>query len=148
MCKCRKRAPRNFLSCALDATQRTATNSASRYSIVGKGNHSANHIQKIKPRVEQVCRELGLQYTTEDNDGRIYVNLTGGEAVMPPSTGYQGGAGYPGQQQGHQQHQQQQHGQGHQQQQQQQQPDELEELAKKFVPRILRKLEKACCVVM
>ncbi|KAJ5789863.1 uncharacterized protein N7518_006874 [Penicillium psychrosexuale] len=116
--------------------------------IVGKGNHSANHIQKIKPRVEQVCRELGLQYTTEDNDGRIYVNLTGGEAVMPPSTGYQGGAGYPGQQQGHQQHQQQQHGQGHQQQQQQQQPDELEELAKKFVPRILRKLEKACCVVM
>lgn len=29
------------------------------YSIVGKGNHSANHIQKLKPRVEQVCRDLG-----------------------------------------------------------------------------------------
>lgn len=104
-------------------------------SIVGKGNHSANHIQKIKPRVEQVCRELGLQYTTEDNAGRIYVNLTGGEAVMPPSTGHQGSGGYPGQQQGHQQ-------------QQQQQPDELEELAKKLMPKVLRKLEKACCVVM
>merc|ERR1711964_290488 len=24
--------------------------------IVGKGNHSANHVQKIKPRVEQVCQ--------------------------------------------------------------------------------------------
>ncbi|KAJ6180995.1 hypothetical protein N7519_011456 [Penicillium mononematosum] len=104
--------------------------------IVGKGNHSANHVQKIKPRVEQVCRELGLQYATEDNAGRIYVNLTGGEAVMPPSTGHHGSSGYPGQQ-GHQQ--------GHQ---QQQQPDELEELAKKVLPKVLRKLEKACCVVM
>ena len=125
------------------------TNTASLSSIVGKGNHSANHIQKIKPRVEQVCRELGLQYATEENAGRIYVNLTGGEAVMPPSTGHQGGSsGYPGHQQGyqgHQQgHQQQQHGQG----QGQQQPDELEEFAKKMLPKVLRKLEKACCVVM
>ncbi|KAJ5561669.1 hypothetical protein N7535_003869 [Penicillium sp. DV-2018c] len=108
--------------------------------IVGKGNHSANHIQKLKPRVEQVCRELGLQYATEDNAGRIYVNLTGGEAVMPPSTGHQGYGGYPGQHQGHHQGQGQHQG--------QQQPDELEELAKKLLPRVLRKLEKACCVVM
>lgn len=105
--------------------------------IVGKGNHSANHVQKIKPRVEQVCRELGLQYTTEENAGRIYVNLTGGEAVMPPSSGHYGsGGGYPGQQQGYQGHQQ------------QQEPDELEEFAKKMLPKVLRKLEKACCVVM
>ncbi|EKV06241.1 Smr protein/MutS2 C-terminal [Penicillium digitatum] len=126
--------------------------------IVGKGNHSANHVQKIKPRVEQVCRELGLQYTTEENAGRIYVNLTGGEAVMPP-LGHQGGSsGYPGHQQGYQGHQgqqqeqhqgQQQNGQGQQQHGQgQQQPDELEELAKEILPKILRKLEKACCVVM
>ncbi|CAG8908113.1 unnamed protein product [Penicillium egyptiacum] len=108
--------------------------------IVGKGNHSANHIQKIKPRVEQVCRELGLQYATEDNAGRIYVNLTGGDAVMPPSAGQQGSSGYPGHQQGHPQGHQQQHG--------QQQPDEIEELAKKVLPKVLRKLEKACCVVM
>ncbi|KAJ5493848.1 hypothetical protein N7463_009935 [Penicillium fimorum] len=115
--------------------------------IVGKGNHSANHVQKIKPRVEQVCRELGLQYATEDNAGRIYVNLTGGEAVMPPYNGHQGGSsGYSGHQQGYQGHQQGQQ-QGHQQQ-GQQQPDELEEFAKKMLPKVLRKLEKACCVVM
>lgn len=124
-------------------------------SIVGKGNHSANHIQKIKPRVEQVCQELGLQYATEDNAGRIYVNLTGGEAVMPPSTGHhapqQSHGGYPGQQQGYQGHQGQYQGQHqgqHQGQQQQQQPDEIEEFAKKMLPKVLRKLEKACCVVM
>ncbi|CAG7916650.1 unnamed protein product [Penicillium olsonii] len=115
--------------------------------IVGKGNHSANHIQKIKPRVEQVCQELGLQYATEDNAGRIYVNLTGGEAVMPPYGGHhapqQGHGGYPGQQQGYQGHQGQ-----HQGGQQQQQPDEIEEFAKKMLPKVLRKLEKACCVVM
>ncbi|KAF2197223.1 DUF1771-domain-containing protein, partial [Delitschia confertaspora ATCC 74209] len=52
--------------------------------IVGRGNHSRNHVQKIKPRVEQVCQELGLQYTTEENEGRIYVNLQGGSAQNPP----------------------------------------------------------------
>lgn len=123
---------------------RAYTNSSR--SIVGKGNHSANHIQKIKPRVEQVCQELGLQYATEDNAGRIYVNLTGGEAVMPPSSGHhapqQGHGGYPGQQQGYQGHQGQHQGQQH------QQPDEIEEFAKKMLPKVLRKLEKACCVVM
>ncbi|KAK7520549.1 smr domain-containing protein [Phyllosticta citriasiana] len=51
--------------------------------IVGKGNHSTGHVQKIKPRVEKVCRELGLQYRTEENAGRIYVDLTGGEAHLP-----------------------------------------------------------------
>jgi hypothetical protein len=46
--------------------------------IVGKGNHSAGHIAKIKPRVEQICDNLGLQHHTEQNEGRIYINLTGG----------------------------------------------------------------------
>ena len=54
------------------------------HSIVGKGNHSANHVQKLKPRVEQVCRELGVRYETEENAGRIYVDLQGGEAAPPP----------------------------------------------------------------
>lgn len=54
------------------------------YRIVGKGNHSVNHIQKIKPRVEQICQELNLQYVTEQNEGRMYINLQGGPAVMPP----------------------------------------------------------------
>ncbi|KAF7712123.1 Uncharacterized protein PECH_000501 [Penicillium ucsense] len=108
--------------------------------IVGKGNHSAGHVQKIKPHVEQICRELGLQYSTEENAGRIYVNLTGGEAVMPPYPGHQaphhgGGQSYPGQH--HQQQQQPYHPQP-------QQQDEMEQL----VTKIVRKLEKACCVVM
>lgn len=55
--------------------------------IVGKGNHSPDHIQKIKPRVEQICREQGLQYNTEENEGRIYVNLQG-HKVEPPAFDY------------------------------------------------------------
>ncbi|KAI1769192.1 Smr domain protein [Hypoxylon sp. FL1150] len=121
--------------------------------IVGKGNHSTAHVQKIKPRVEQVCRELGLQYATEENAGRIYVNLQGGEAVMPPlpaqPAAQHGGYGYSGGSRPHGQQQQQQHHGGQsqqhyqQQQQQQEQPDEIE----KFVSKLVRKLGD-CCVVM
>jgi hypothetical protein len=46
--------------------------------IVGKGNHSPDHVQKIKPRVEQICRELNLQFHTEPNAGRIYIELKPG----------------------------------------------------------------------
>ncbi|PGH01158.1 hypothetical protein AJ80_09053 [Polytolypa hystricis UAMH7299] len=106
--------------------------------IVGKGNHSTNHVQKLKPRVEQVCRELGLQYQTEDNAGRIYVNLTGGPVQMPPHQPQHGG--YAGHQQPHGAH----HG-GQQQQQQQQQPQNLVEA---ILPSLMRRLEKACCIVM
>lgn len=138
--------------------------------IVGKGNHSKNHVQKIKPRVEQVCRELGLQYQTEENEGRLYVNLQGGAVhSMPPPPQhpqygggqYNGGGGYPGQQHsgqqhgqqqawgGQQQHGGQQHG-GHQQQQhhqnQNQQNDEIEQMVKKGLPKLLKKL--GCCNVM
>ena len=63
------------------------------FRIVGKGNHSVNHVQKIKPRVEQVCQELHLNYATEDNAGKIYVNLTGGPAQMPQQN-LQHGGGY------------------------------------------------------
>ncbi|KAI9868050.1 MAG: hypothetical protein M1813_006795 [Trichoglossum hirsutum] len=98
--------------------------------IVGKGNHSANHIQKIKPRVERVCLELGLQYKTEPNAGRVYINLQGGPADIPQQhhTGgtYHGGDG----------------------QQQQAQNDEIEQfVAKKVLPSIFREL-KACCIMM
>ncbi|KAL3479742.1 hypothetical protein BJX99DRAFT_60695 [Aspergillus californicus] len=107
--------------------------------IVGKGNHSANHVQKIKPRVEQVCRELGLQYATEENEGRMYVNLTGGAAQMPskPSHGQGQGQGHGGSHQ-QQNHQQQQGG----------NQDQVEQVVNAILPRVLRKLEKACCVVM
>jgi DNA-nicking Smr family endonuclease len=123
--------------------------------IVGKGNHSTNHVQKIKPRVEQVCRELGLQYRTEANEGRMYVDLTGGNVdhMPPPPSGY---AGYPGgQQHGGQQHGGQQHGgqqhHGGQQQhggqhQQQNQDDDIEQMVKKGLPKFLKKL--GCCTVM
>jgi hypothetical protein len=112
------------------------------FSIVGKGNHSANHLQKIKPRVEQVCRELGLQYTTEENAGRIYVNLTGGPADMPTLPAHSGYGPSPSQYPG------QQHNQQQQQQQQQDNRDPVAEAVNAVLPRVLRKLEKACCVVM
>ncbi|EED21543.1 Smr domain protein [Talaromyces stipitatus ATCC 10500] len=113
--------------------------------IVGRGNHSTNHVQKIKPRVEQVCRELGLQYATEENAGRIYINLAGGPAEMPLSQPHQpyqqqphygGGGGYPGQQQPH-----------HQGQPQQGKQDDIEAIVEKVLPRVLRKLGD-CCIVM
>lgn len=127
--------------------------------IVGKGNHSPGHVQKIKPRVEQVCRELGLQYHTEENEGRIYVNLSGGNVNMQDVNswnGYQqgyggqhqqqqqgsGGYGQP-QQQHYQQHGQQQYHQGGQD--QGGQNDEVEKIVKKFLPRILKKLFGMFC---
>lgn len=122
--------------------------------IVGKGSHSPGHVQKIKPRVEQVCRELGLQYQTEPNEGKIYVNLQGGPVEQQhvnnwqgynQQPGYQQG-GYPGQhQQPQQHHQQQQHHGGQGQHGQQNQNAQLEKMAKKFLPRILRKLKKLLC---
>lgn len=116
--------------------------------IVGKGNHSANHVQKIKPRVEQVCQELGLQYATEANEGRMYINLAGGDVSgvppLPSGGGYGGGQGG-----GHGET----HGQAHprpsnpNQKQQQPQSDETEDLEKKIVSKIVSKLG-SCCVVM
>ncbi|KAF2822205.1 DUF1771-domain-containing protein [Ophiobolus disseminans] len=119
--------------------------------IVGKGNHSKNHVQKIKPRVEQVCRELGLQYRTEENEGRMFVNLQGGGVDhMPPPPQAPSYGGYPGQHGGGQQHGGQ-HGGGHGQQhggqhQQQGQNDEIEQMVKKGLPKLLKKL--GCCTVM
>jgi hypothetical protein len=116
--------------------------------IVGKGNHSYNHIQKIKPHVEQVCQEMGLQYQTEANAGRMSINLTGGPAQMPAHLqdgGYT--PGYGGHQQqhgGHPGQQQQHHGGG----QQHGQQDEVGQIVNKLLPRLIRKLERACCVVM
>lgn len=119
------------------------------HAIVGKGNHSTGHVQKIKPKVEELCRELGLKYRTEENAGRIIINLQGGEPLAPGSVPHGYGGGYrPNQQQ--QQHggynnqhggQQQPHY-GNQQQQGQQNDDE------DSLPNILLKLQKMCCTVM
>ncbi|KAK8066064.1 Smr domain protein [Apiospora hydei] len=123
--------------------------------IVGQGHHSAGHVQKIKPRVEQVCRELGLHYATEDNAGRIYVDLQGGEK---PSGGYaDGGGGGRGSGGKHQQQQPPQHG-GQQQEQQrpqhgsgrqdrpEQRPDE--DAMDKLFGNVCKNLNKFCCAVM
>ncbi|KAL9126511.1 MAG: hypothetical protein Q9217_004457 [Psora testacea] len=93
--------------------------------IVGKGNHSPGHIQKIKPRVEQICRAEGLQFATEDNAGRIYINLHGGQAIIPEHLRAHNGGGYH---QGYGGHQGQQYhgGQGQYHQQQQHHPHQQE----------------------
>lgn len=125
--------------------------------IVGKGNHSPGHIQKIKPRVEQVCSQLGLQYHTEPNEGRIYVNLTGGQVDMHQvnkwqgyqsgySNGGYGGGGYPAQGQQHgggyqQQNQPAYQQQPHHQQQQQQQQGGNDDI----ISTIFRALAKCLC---
>ncbi|KAL6157622.1 hypothetical protein ACJQWK_07432 [Exserohilum turcicum] len=120
--------------------------------IVGKGNHSKNHVQKIKPRVEQVCQDLGLQYRTEENEGRIFVNLQGGNVdEMPPPPQAPSYGGYPGQHHGGQQEYhggqpQQHHQQPQQQQQQQDQNDDIEQMVKKGLPKLLKALK--CCTVM
>ena len=127
--------------------------------IVGKGNHSTGHVQKLKPRIEQLCREQGLDYATEENEGRIYVNLKGDRVDTAPPLpqqphGYQGGyggavgGGYqsPPPQQHHQQphSQQQQH---HQQQQQQQYQPPQQQPQKQQEDDIFGCL-KGCCLVM
>lgn len=118
--------------------------------IVGKGNHSTGHVQKIKPKVEELCQELGLKYRTEENAGRMYINLQGGEPLGPGQGGHGGGhgSGYPANQ-GHQQGQH--HGgqqQQHHQQQQNNQNDDVAQFVEKQLPWLLRKLEKHCCTVM
>ncbi|KAI1504192.1 Smr domain protein [Biscogniauxia marginata] len=118
--------------------------------IVGKGNHSADHVQRLKPRVEQVCRELGLRYETEENAGRIYVDLTDGRGAGEDA--HEGGAPGAGKhkkpRREHGGQGGQQHGGGagrphHQRPPQQQEPDEPETI----VGRVVRKLAD-CCVIM
>lgn len=163
---------RRICTCAYSKYEsRAALTQSSPLSIVGKGNHSPNHIQKIKPKVEQICQELGLQYSTEPNAGRMYINLQGGAANMPEQFMAHNGGGYhqsygggkPYQQ--HQQHGQQemayqqgggggyQGGQGQGQYQggggQQQDPNaELEAEVKKYLPKVLRVIKRQCCTVM
>lgn len=140
-----------------------ARNQTHLHVIVGKGNHSVGHVQKLKPRVENLCQELGLQYRTEENEGRIYVNLQGHDIphMPPPPSNYSGGGyggganhGYPGAQHGGQHHGQAQHGQQHprppaqsHQPQEQQQEDDTEKLKKKIISKLTKKLGD-CCVVM
>ncbi|KAL2171036.1 hypothetical protein VTG60DRAFT_3884 [Thermothelomyces hinnuleus] len=141
-----------------------ATGQSHLHVIVGKGNHSTNHVQKLKPRVEQVCREFGLDYATEENEGRIYVDLTGGKVSTPPPLpaqpgrgshheGYGGGVGHDRHHRQQNQQQQQQHygesaaGYHHHQrptQQQQQRPPQPEQEQDDLLTSCI----KGCCLVM
>ncbi|CAK7568084.1 MAG: hypothetical protein SEPTF4163_006065 [Sporothrix epigloea] len=138
--------------------------------IVGRGNHSVNHVQKIKPAVEKLCSEMGLQYATEENEGRIYVNLQGGPVTgMPPLPqqpsghlgGYHGGSGgYPahqqgsyagaahGQQQPYQQQYQPQYQQQYQGQNSYNDNAQLEQQVEQAVVKCLPRLLKNCCTIM
>ena len=132
-----------------------ATGQRHLHVIVGKGNHSPGHIQKIRPRVEQICREEGLQYATEENVGRIYINLQGGQAIMPEDLkahhgggyhqGYGGHGGEHFQQQQHHQHQQYHGGVHHQ---QEDHNADIEVQVKKYLPKVLRQIRTSCCTVM
>ena len=97
--------------------------------IVGKGNHSPGHIQKIKPAVEKLCQQEGLRFETEPNEGRMRIHLDGGGGGYQPQPHgqpqYGGGSGYPGKPQ------------------QQMQSDE-ERMEQDFI----RKCIKSCCSVM
>lgn len=97
------------------------------HAIVGQGHHSAGHVQKIKPKVEQLCRELGLQYNTEENAGRIYINLQGGE---PHGPGHGHKPSRPSKPH------------------RPSKPEEPEEPEQSLLGFLFRKLEKACCAVM
>lgn len=102
--------------------------------IVGKGIHSVNHIQKIKPAIEELCQRHGFQYSTEHNEGRILVTLpVDGQTgfLAPGSAGQYAGVQQP--QQAYHPQTQPSYGQGgqHQQQQhyQQQQPQGAQQAA-------------------
>lgn len=136
-----------------------ARNQTHLHVIVGKGNHSVGHVQKLKPRVEHLCQELGLQYRTEENEGRIYVNLQGHEIphMPPPPSNYHGGGYGGGAHHGGKQHHggQPVHSQQHprppantgQAQEQQQEEDGTEKLKRKVIDKLTKKLGD-CCVVM
>lgn len=110
-------------------------------------------MQKIKPKVEAICREKGLQFHTEHNEGRIYVDLTGGNAQPPAPGSFQykptdydsGSYGQPHYQTAYPMGQQPQYGNtgatdGF-------DFEEAAKQAKKYFP-MVRKIVRSCCVVM
>lgn len=101
---------------------------------------------------------LGLQYSTEHNAGRIFVNLQGGPAQMPGHLISDSGAyshhnpsqhqpQYPG---GYQQHHapHPQHGHQHQGNAGNADQEEIERVVKRYLPKVLRQLKRSCCTVM
>lgn len=53
-------------------------------AIVGKGIHSQNHVAKIKPAVEDLCRKHNFRYSTDPhNSGVLVIDLTSGGGEVP-----------------------------------------------------------------
>ncbi|CCG82989.1 Smr domain protein [Taphrina deformans PYCC 5710] len=66
--------------------------------IVGKGIHSVDHVQKLKPAIEDLCQKHNFKYTTEHNEGRIYVEFpSDGQTgfLAPGSAGQYAGVQQP-----------------------------------------------------
>ena len=45
------------------------------YSIVGAGHNSEGGIPRLRPAVEELCHELGLQVLPQNNPGRVHISL-------------------------------------------------------------------------
>jgi hypothetical protein len=137
------------------------------YRIVGKGIHSLNHIQKLRPAIEKLCQKHQFKYYVEENEGRILVkfgegagHLSQGEAqgFWDRLQNFAASQGYPGQSQPQYQQPQQAHQQPHQGQQYHQQQqhhqnqgnqngDLVEQVVKKAAPVVIRKLNQ-CCIIL
>ncbi|KAF6063643.1 Smr domain family protein [Candida albicans] len=78
------------------------TNQSHLNVIVGKGLHSANGVAKIKPAVDELCDQVGLNhYIDKKNSGVLVIDLKGTTNVAPPQQTYHG-TGQPQYQQQHQ----------------------------------------------
>ncbi|RPA86836.1 DUF1771-domain-containing protein [Ascobolus immersus RN42] len=93
--------------------------------IVGRGNHSEGGVAKIKPAVEQFCREEGLDVEVDErNPGRVWIAI-GGHHGGP---GHGGSGGHGGHHGGH--------------------PEEDRGLLKRILVGIARKIKKQICTIM
>lgn len=45
------------------------------YVIVGRGINSPHNVQRIRPKVEEICEELGFRYTVGEYAGEIFLSL-------------------------------------------------------------------------
>jgi len=121
--------------------------------------HSQNHLDKLKPAIEQLCQQHQFKYYVEQNEGRILVQfgqgagqLSQGEAASywsnRPNYNVQQG---PSQSQGYQPQQQYQQPQQQFQYQESQgqgnQGDVVEQIIKEAAPGIFKKLRQ-CCTIM
>ena len=67
------------------------TNQSHLNVIVGKGLHSANGVAKIKPAVDELCDQVGLNhYIDKKNSGVLVIDLKGVNLDRLPSSWAQG----------------------------------------------------------